>query len=173
VRRDIQGEDMKKGSCSECGADARVIRGSYPFKESGLNVVLHGVEIVKCDKCGNEEVIIPRVNDLMRTIAFAIVGKPYGLRGEEVRFLRKYLQMTGDQFSRLLHVDRTTLSKWENNDDNIGEQSDLLIRSIALALGDGLKQKVEQMVRDFEKIRKPKRPVQFDVNAETQEYQYA
>jgi len=164
---------MQHKTCSECGSDGTVVRGSYPFKESGLNVVLHGIQILKCAKCGTEEPIIPRMNDLMRTIAFAVVDKPYALRGEEIRFLRKYLRMTGDEFCRVLHVDRTTLSKWENNEDKVGRQSDLLIRSVALALGEGLKEKMEEVVRDFERIKKSARRVTVSVDSQTREYKYA
>ncbi|HLK34268.1 MAG TPA: type II TA system antitoxin MqsA family protein [Terriglobales bacterium] len=165
----------KEEQCRECGGKAEVIRGTYQFKESGLNnVVLHGVEIVNCRECGEEQVAIPNMDDLMRTIALALVTKPYGLRGEEIRFLRKYLRMTGEQFSRLLHVDKTTLSKWENNDDKVGSQSDLLIRSYALNLGEGLREKVDQIMRDFDKIDViNKRKPTVEVDAQTNQYQYA
>jgi len=66
------------------------------------------------------------MNALMRILALAVIKKPYRLTGEEVRFLRKYLRLT--EFSRLIHVDKTTLSKSENNDDRLGDQSDRLIR---------------------------------------------
>lgn len=164
---------MKKETCSNCGAEARVVRGNYPFKECGLNVVLVGIEIVRCGHCENEEPIIPQLSDLMRTIAFAVVGKKSRLLGEEVRFLRKYLNMTGEEFSRILHIDRTTLSKWENNDDKVGAQSDLLIRAIALALGDGLKEKAEQYVRLFGGIQRKRRSVRFNVDPQKNEVEYA
>lgn len=162
-----------KDVCGECGAETTVVRGTYPFKEVGLNVVLVGVEISRCPKCSNEEPIIPQMNDLMRTIALAVVGKRSRLLGAEVKFLRKYLRMTGEEFSRILHVDKTTLSKWENNEDKVGAQSDLLVRTVALALGDGLAAKAEQYVRDFERIQKSRKPVKVNVNPATNEYQYA
>jgi len=104
------------------------------------NVILQGVEVVQCPQCGDEQIIIPRLDELMRTLAFAVISQPYRLQGEDVRFLRKYLKMTQAEFASYLEIDKTNLSKWENNDDRIGEQSDRLIRSISLALGDGLKE---------------------------------
>ncbi len=67
--------------------------------------------------------------------------------------------MTADQFSRLLHVDKTTFSKWENNDDPVGTQSDLAIRMMVLSLDEPLREKVAELVREFEKIKfcRPKR----------------
>lgn len=141
--------------CSNCSEPVDIVHGNYRFKESGLsNVLLLGIEIMKCSHCGNEDPIIPAMNDLFRTIALALTAKPYGLAGEEVRFLRKYMGMTGDKFSRLLHVDRTTLSKWENNDDPVGPQSDLAIRMLALSEDAGLRKKIQEVIREnFEKIQ--------------------
>ncbi|HLJ90288.1 MAG TPA: hypothetical protein VKZ53_25990 [Candidatus Angelobacter sp.] len=141
--------------CSNCGQAAHVVRGNYRFSESGLNnVMLCGIEIIRCDHCGNEDPMIPAMNELFRTIARALVSKPYRLAGEEVRFLRKYLSLTGDKFSRLLHVDKTTLSKWENNEDPVGTQSDLAIRLLVMSQDPGLKNNITEIVNEsFEKIQ--------------------
>jgi DNA-binding transcriptional regulator YiaG len=175
--------------CSACSEPAHIVHGNYNFKESGLpNVVLCGIKLIKCDHCNNEDPIIPAMNDLFRTIALALVCKPYRLAGEEVRFLRKYLGLTGDKFSRLLHVDKSTLSKWENNDDPVGNQSDLAIRLVVMSQDDALRGKIAQTVREeFEKIQfshertqkgrhkkkyVPVRP-RIDVNAKDFSYAYA
>jgi YgiT-type zinc finger domain-containing protein len=141
--------------CSKCGGEARTVRGDYQFRESGLdNVVLRNIELVRCEHCGNEEPIIRGLDEVLRTIAFALVSKPYRLAGEEIRYLRKYTEMSSEQFARLLHIDRTTLSKWENNDDPVGAQSDLAIRMLVMALDDKLKSKLSGVVREqFEKIQ--------------------
>jgi len=163
---------MKKIDCSVCGSKAAVVRGRYRFSESGLsNVVVNGIELVSCPKCHNIDPIIPRMNDLMLLLALAVVAQPYRLKGEHVRYLRKYLEMSGVEFSRLIHVDKATLSKWENNDDAIGEQSDRLIRAVTLALGDGMKAKMEQVVRSFPKIQ-GSRDVRIEIDPQTKSYHY-
>ena len=140
--------------CSNCGEPAEIAHGNYKFRESGLdNIILCGIELIKCNKCGNEDPIIPALDDLFRTIALAIVTKPYGLAGEELRFLRKYMSLTGDEFSRMLHVDKTTLSKWENNDDPVGPQSDLAIRMMVMSQNEALREKLKDTIREFEKIK--------------------
>jgi putative zinc finger/helix-turn-helix YgiT family protein len=160
--------------CSNCGAPAKVVRGTYELKDIGLKkVVLEGVEIVTCPKCSNQDPMIPNMNALMRTLALAVIKKPYRLTGEEVRFLRKYLRLTGEEFSRLIHVDKTTLSKWENNDDRLGDQSDRLIRLVALGLGEGLKQESEGVIRSFTQINGKPRPVGIQMDVSTFRYQYA
>src|SRR5215831_10624720 len=100
--------------CSNCGATVRIIRADYKFTESGLsNVTLKDIELIHCDECGNDDPIIPRMTQLMRVLALAVIGKPHRLVGEEVRFLRKYLGLTLEEFGRWLKVDRATVSRWE------------------------------------------------------------
>lgn len=113
------------------------------------------------------------MNRLMQVLALSMVNKPYRLRGEEIRFLRKYLGKTGEEFSRLIHVDKTTLSKWENNDDRVGDQSDRLIRLLVLALGEGLQGFMAGAVEVFPKIKDRKSPVRIEVDSEKMSYQYA
>jgi DNA-binding transcriptional regulator YiaG len=165
---------MKKAECTACGAAAKVVRGRYQFAECGLrHVTLEGVETIRCAKCGNDEVIIPHMNDLMRTLSLAVVGQPFRLQGEDVRFLRKYLNMTQAEFAGLLHVHKTNLSKWENNQDKIGDQSDRLIRAVTMALGDGLKEKMEQIVRSFPQIHKSRTRRNIAMDSENLSYTYA
>lgn len=168
---------MSKVQCSNCEKDAKVVRGSYDYKESGLsNVILQGIELIRCKHCGNEDPIIPRVNDLTRLLVVAVISKPHRLQGGEVRFLRKYLRMTGDEFSRLLDIDKTTLSKWENNDDPVGATNDRLVRVMALALGDGLQEKLDEVIRKtFPQLSRKRLPqsVGIEINPAEMSYQYA
>jgi DNA-binding transcriptional regulator YiaG len=168
---------MNKAECTKCEKEAKIVRGSYTLEDVGIPVVLQGIEIIHCDHCGNEDPIIPRINDLMRAIAVAVICKPYRLRGEEIRFLRKYLEMTGDEFARLIDVDKTTLSKWENNDDPVGKNNDRLIRLTVLGVGEGLQEKLVEVIRIvFPKIRQSKsripRRVKFEINHDLT-HQYA
>jgi putative zinc finger/helix-turn-helix YgiT family protein len=165
---------MKTMECSNCGTRARVVRSDYHMKELGLNVVLQGAEIVRCKKCGNEDPILSRMDDLMRSVALAVVQKPYRLTGEEVRFVRKYLHLTGQEFAKLLKVDNSTLSKWEHGDDPVGAQSDLLIRFFATTMGDGLRDRIGTVVAQMGAIRgrRPRRAA-IEISADTMEFQYA
>lgn len=129
-----------KTTCSNCGQPAEIQKGDFPFiRQPGLNVHLYDVDLIVCSACGNVDPVIPKVNEVLRRIAEAIVEKKYRMTGAEVRFLRKYLGMTAEQFSHLLHVDKTTVSKWENDEDPVGQQSDLLIRSLVLLKDEKLR----------------------------------
>ena len=120
---------MRK-KCRTCG-NAEMISGveTYLYTESGLpNVVLAGVEVRRCPLCGHHELVLPRVAELHRTLAHAVLHKRSRLSGPEVRFLRKYLGWSGADFARPIGVDPSTVSNWENDKDPIGSTSDRLLR---------------------------------------------
>lgn len=161
--------------CGDCGGKATIERGNYEFKECGLpGVVLQGIEVMRCPECGDSP-IIPRLNDLFHALALAVINKPYRLRGTDVRFLRKYLRLTGEEFGLLLNADKTTISKWENEADTVGDQSDRLIRAIVMLSSEELQEKRQQLLEHLGQIRKTKRNVKIHLpaNAPRLSYEYA
>lgn len=121
--------------CSVCGQPARLRRQNYRYTECGLsNVVLQGIEVAACPHCGNEDVLIPRVEKIHRAIAQAIAQSPNRLTGEQLRFLRTHLGFTGDKLGSYLHTDRTKISKWERSEDPIGPATDRLLRLLVAVL---------------------------------------
>lgn len=116
--------------CRTCG-NAEMISAveTYLYLESGLpNVVLAGVEVRRCPSCGHHELVLPRIAELHRTIAHALIHKRSRLSGSEVRFLRKYLGWSGADFARHIGADPSTVSNWENDKAPIGSTSDRLLR---------------------------------------------
>ena len=71
---------------------------------------------------------------LHRAIARALPNSPARLTGEQPRFLRKHLGLTGEERGRYLHTDRTKVSKWERGQDRIGPATDRLVRLLTTAL---------------------------------------
>lgn len=158
---------MKRAQCSHCGAEGRMVRGDYEFKETGLrDLVLLDIELMKCGKCGNVDPILHQVDELMHIAVVAVLQKPYRLRGEELRFLRKHIDLSQEEFAKLLRVNKTTLSKWENNDDPIGVQSDLLARAIVISRDKRLEKRAADHIRAFEKIADEQKRVRVEVDAE-------
>jgi putative zinc finger/helix-turn-helix YgiT family protein len=116
--------------CRTCGkAEITTRAETYRYTESGLpNVVLVGIDVRRCPVCGHHELVLPRVAELHRTIAHAVIHKPARLSGAEIRYLRKYLGWSGADFARHVGVDPSTVSNWENDKDPIGTTSDRLLR---------------------------------------------
>ena len=91
--------------CAECGGKLKASRTTHRYVESGLpNVMLHGVEVRKCQACGAEEVAIPHVAGLHRCIAAILVARKSALAAAELRFLRQFLGHSSKDFAKTLVV---------------------------------------------------------------------
>jgi len=159
--------------CQECTGNARVVRKDYRFTECGLsNVLLKNIEVVVCAKCKSVSPRIPQHDDLMRTIAVALVDKPSELAGDEVRFLRKYLGEGSEQFARMLGVDRSHLSRIENGALPISRQTDRLARTLALVHEPKLLEKIKQLKR-YDEILARLREIQPEVDPVQMQFGHA
>lgn len=115
-------------ACYECRGLANGRRENYNYSECGLKfVVLKGVVVYRCTRCGSSRVEIPNMDGLHRTIALIILEKRSVLSSDEIRFLRTVAGFTATQFAKALGVSKNSLSRWENN-HKIGPQSDRSIR---------------------------------------------
>jgi len=116
------------------------VRQSYRYLESGLsNVVLQGVEVADCSHCGNQDVTLPHLEKIHRAIAQALSNSPSRLNGEQIRFLRNHLGLTGEGLGKYLHTDRTKISKWEHGEDRMGPTSDRLLRLLVAILDEEIR----------------------------------
>ena len=117
--------------CHECGGPISVVRKDYAYLESGLsNILVRGVEVRRCRKCGNEDVAIPRIRQLHRAIALALLRKKARLAPPEVRFLRKHLGWSQEDFARTFGVRPETVSRWETGAERMSPPADRLLRMV-------------------------------------------
>ena len=116
-------------TCPDCGGMLKVARAPYRYTESGLpGVVLLGVQVRRCQKCGAEEVAIPRIEDLHRLIAQAVIQRPHRLVPAEIKYLRKWLGWSGVDFARHMGTVPETVSRWEQGRVSMSPQADRLLR---------------------------------------------
>ena len=116
-------------TCQDCGGMLKVSRAPYRYAESGLpGVVLLGVEVSRCQKCGAEEVAIPRIEELHRLMAQAVIRRPHRLTSAEIKYLRKWLGWSGVDFARHMGTTPETVSRWEQGRVPMGPQADRLLR---------------------------------------------
>lgn len=164
---------MRKEECTNCGADAPVVRGNYRFDQIGIPVQLERIHLAKCPNCGNVDPIIPDLDGLMDCLIMAVIFKPFRLSGREVRFLRKYLGKSQEAFAALIPVDATTLSKWENEQQEVGAKSDRLLRLLTLNVSERLKEskeKIMELLSTTQDEQKTKQQLHFDVKTKHCEY---
>jgi len=177
--RDEERMPKTQRTCRACAGEMQLVRKDYQFKESGLdNVILKDIEVLVCNQCGSVVPRIPRLNDLMRTIAVAMVAKPSELTGPEVRFLRKFMDETIEHFARKLGIDRSHLSRVENESLGISRQTDRLVRALALIHKPELLEKMarlgrtESVLKQLEDITPEATKVRIDIANSTHEYSY-
>lgn len=116
-------------TCLECGAKMKPTRENVKYEASGLpGITLLQVEVRRCPKCGEYELVIPNLGGLHRAIASALVQKRSRLTPAEIRFLRKSLGWSGADFARAMGTTAETVSRWENGATPMGVQADKLLR---------------------------------------------
>jgi transcriptional regulator with XRE-family HTH domain len=157
-----------------CGEQATLTSGDYLFVESGLNnVTLHGVELLNCDMCGTLTPVLSKINELMQVIASALVLKPSQLTGKEIRFLRKYIGFTGEQFAGKLSLTKEHISRIENDKHPVGAQTDRLIRYLAISARPNLKNEMERLFERLDAIKDEPVQERIEINLATGSFQYA
>jgi putative zinc finger/helix-turn-helix YgiT family protein len=118
-------------SCLACGSRMKTKRENYRYDAVGLpGITLESVEVSRCGKCGEYEVEIPRIEDLHRAIADAVIRKQERLTAAEIRFLRKQIGWSGADFAANMGATRETVSRWENGGLTMGPAADRLLRML-------------------------------------------
>ena len=86
--------------CIECGAKMTTKRENFKYDASGLpGVTLVNVKVSRCRGCGEYEVALPRIEQLHKQMAYAVVAKRARLSALEISFLRRYLNWSGADFA--------------------------------------------------------------------------
>ncbi len=127
---------MKCPECRACELQSR--RQHHRYSESGLpHVVLQDVEVRRCPECASEFVSIPRIAQLHRAIALALITKRERLTPAEIRYLRKSLGWSQADFAKQLHVEPETANRWESEAANkpMADGYELALR-LAVAVGE-------------------------------------
>jgi DNA-binding transcriptional regulator YiaG len=125
--------------CESCGVEMVEVMATadapYAYTLSGMkDVLLAGILLHKCPQCGEQSAVIPRIEELNNVITEALVKKPVSLNGDEIRFLRKHAGIPAREFSSLLGIDASHLSRVENgHTPSLGPQTDRLARFIVIA----------------------------------------
>jgi transcriptional regulator with XRE-family HTH domain len=112
----------------------------YMYIESGLkNVGLLGINVHFCPECKTETAVIPKIGQLNNLIAKILMEKKELLTGEEIRYLRKYAGFPANEFSTLIDVDPSYLSRMENGKEkshSLSGSVDKLVRALVAAARD-------------------------------------
>ncbi len=137
--------------CADCGAPAITERNAVRrYDIGGLpHVELHGVEVIRCAVCGRDTVAIPRIAQLHRALAHQMVLQQRMLAPIEIRFLRKHVGLSGNDFAQMMGVARETVSRWETGANPMGAVADRLLRLIVVTHEPSDSYAVDDLLRDL------------------------
>lgn len=150
--------------CESCGKELKSQLGRYHYQESGLDYIwLEGIEIYECGNKGceiyqQELGAIPKVEMLHSLIVKALIRYIFPFTGKESRFLRTYFGLKSKEWAEYLKVSAETVSRWEKLVESIGQQSDHLMRLLALRLLEEKEQSWISEVKSQQIVAANKRP---------------
>jgi DNA-binding transcriptional regulator YiaG len=75
---------------------------------------------------------VPDSEQLAAALALALCAQPHRLTGDEVRFIRRTMDMTGIELARALEMDNATLSRWEGGKQEVGGWAEKSLRMMAV-----------------------------------------
>jgi putative zinc finger/helix-turn-helix YgiT family protein len=120
----------------ECFSCGNAMKSSLETRRYGtlVNVILENVPVHRCPACGEEEVEIPRIEELHTLIAELVARKPTRLTAGEIRWLRTHLGFSSVDFAKLMGVSPETVSRWERLDapKRMGLPAESLLRMLAI-----------------------------------------
>jgi putative zinc finger/helix-turn-helix YgiT family protein len=102
--------------CIHCGGQVQRDRKRFRCQAWGLDVTVEDVEVHSCPECGEKMMARP-IEELQRTIAYALAEKKERLLPEEVRYLRKWLRLSSTRLANRMGVCLETVSRWERKDN--------------------------------------------------------
>jgi putative zinc finger/helix-turn-helix YgiT family protein len=115
--------------CLKCKTKMKKIKTDYKYTESGLqNVILKGITAYKCPQCRGINPIISKIKEVHKTIAQQLLKKDSLLTGKEIVYLRKEMNIKAKDLAQTLGVTKVTVSRWENEKEQISPACDRLIR---------------------------------------------
>ena len=119
---------------SKCGEKMKqVVVAEYDFSDiAGLPVVVRGIRMLRCAKCGEEMMIGKETDRALDQIGRAIVAHSERLGPKEARFLRGHLGLTQKELADRMGIHKITVAGWESKKP-ISPQHDLIMRAIVLA----------------------------------------
>jgi len=123
----------------------------YRYTLSGLpNVLLSGIDVYRCAACAVESSVIPRAGELHRLIAETLAKRPFRLRGEEIRYLRKHLGVSSKIFAAAVGIAPETLSRAEGNKQPLPLPAEQVLRGMTHAAAKG--EAIQAQIRDLARL---------------------
>ncbi len=119
---------------SKCGEKMKeVVIDKYDFSDiARLPVVVHGMRMLRCAKCGEELMLGAETDRILDEVALSVVSKPERLGSNEAGYLRSHLGLTQKELAERMGLHKITIAAWESKKP-ISPQHDHILRGMVLA----------------------------------------
>src|SRR6266702_4376017 len=108
-----RGAARRSAECARCDRCCSRIETMYHYRECGLSNVYLVNGYREIETPYGRGISIEDVEGLHMAIAHALVEEEPSLSGPEVRFIRKFLELTQTQLADLLGVEDQSVRRWE------------------------------------------------------------
>lgn len=102
---------------------------TFVYKGLGIPVKLVNVPM---KKVLGEWFMDINFNKLQLAVLHCLLYKPAPLNGDELRYIRKFLELSLSDFGKIFGVTHVTVLKWENGKNRIPPPADIYIRLYVL-----------------------------------------
>jgi putative zinc finger/helix-turn-helix YgiT family protein len=118
--------------CSMCGSkNTKTQRENVPWREVP-GVVVIDVAVMRCGDCGERFEEFRAIEALIAAIAQSVVTRAERITAAEIRFLRGFLGLNGNELARAIASSPSTVSRWEKGQQPVGIHAELLLRAMVL-----------------------------------------
>lgn len=122
------------------------------FTYEGLGFPIELVDVPMKKMCG-EWVIDIDMNKLQTFVFKALIHKPFRLSGKEIKFMRKFVDMTTTELGKKLGFTHAAVVKWEKEQVKINPSLEIYLRMFFLKRFNN---KDKNLIKIFDEIKPEK-----------------
>ncbi|MGA8164695.1 MAG: hypothetical protein WB791_06685 [Waddliaceae bacterium] len=135
------------------------------YEGLGFPIVLRNVPMIELRKVWTLDIDL---NILQKVVLLALAHHPSDMTGNQIRFVRNWLELTQTEFGKLFGVTHPAVVKWEKTGNKGSKMNLTTQRDLRLWLLDQLLSKDDDFRRAFKIIHmtdysQPIEPLEFDV----------
>lgn len=140
------------------------IEKEYVYEGLGFPIILKNVSMIELRGIWTPDI---NLNVLQKIVLLALAHHPADLTGNQIRFIRLWLQLTQVEFGKLLGITHPAIVKWEKSENKTAKMNLTSQRDIRLLLLDKLLTRDDDFRKAFRTVHITKfstktTPLEFD-----------
>jgi len=125
------------------------IQKAFEYKGFGFPIILMNVPMIEVMGVWTPHI---NYNKLQKILLLTLAHKPIPLTGNELRFIRKYFELSMEEFGKFFGVTHAAVSKWEKKKNRLLNTDINTERCFRLFIMDHLKVRDEDFRRIYKEV---------------------